>query len=101
MFYARIIMGSSITAGSYMTLTLPVNATSVGALSGITVMARDYGTNWFPLFVAPGDSAVNYLTVYAGNASATYLGGAIITGTVPFTWVQNDEVTYGGIYEAA
>ena len=100
-FWARIIMGSSITGGSALNLTLPATASAVGALANIVVMDRDFGANWYPLFVAPGDSTTSQINVWAMNAASTYVIQAAVTGTVPQTWAQNDEITYGGVYEAA
>jgi hypothetical protein len=59
----------------------------------------DAGTAGYAALIGCPNGALFELACYAANQ--TYLVGAGISATVPFTWTTNDRVSFRANYEAA
>jgi hypothetical protein len=95
--HARIVLGSTSAVGAYPIMSLPVNAVTSGYFTG-TADLQDAGTTNYmgKIYI---DSATG-VWPSVDNASGTYVGYSIVTGTTPMTWTTGDGFIYNFYYEA-
>lgn len=106
-FYISVTFGSTSSMSAAPYFTLPVNASADYVTSGGKVRlfncqlsedgASDYG-GYGLLDGSPGTHTCEFV-VYL--ASGTYLAGAQVNSTVPFTWGTNDRLQITGWYQKA
>ena len=97
--YVEETLGTTSSMGTQPTLNLPVAATRIQAISVSRSRIDDTGGNVFFGTVLP--SSASAVQVFADIASATYVGFANITATVPMTWASTDKFQLAFVYEAA
>ena len=95
---ALFIVGSTTTKGNNLDVSIPVTAQTLNVASSITTCTVGGGnTN---LLFGNLSNTTTY-TLFAINASATYLTRNNITATIPATWATNDVLRLNFTYEAA
>lgn len=98
---AKFTVGSTTTKGTNMIISLPVTAAAnqTNVIATTTGFATSGGVNtnliWGYL------SGTTTVTMFALNASGTYLTRSTISATVPATWATSDDFVYNLVYEAA
>jgi hypothetical protein len=97
--YVEETLGSTSSMGTQPTMTLPVSATRIQAISVSRSRIDDTGTQVFFGTVMPNSASA--VQVYADNASGTYTAFSNITATVPMTWASTDKFQLAFVYEAA
>lgn len=97
----KFVVGSTTTKGSNMVISLPITANG-GTLEmtsippALTVCA---GSTVQLLFGYV--TSTTQFTMFAMNASGTYLTRSNVTSTVPATWATNDSINFAFSYQAA
>jgi hypothetical protein len=97
--YVEETLGSTSSMGTQPSMTLPVAATRIQAISVTRNRIDDTGSNVFWGTVIP--SSASAVQMFADLASGTYVGFANITATVPMTWTTGDKFQIAFVYEAA
>ncbi len=98
---ASIGLGSTSSVTGAMTISNPVNNASADYMFiGQAVLwafggsgALNTGTIW--------ESATGSSTIFASNASTTYLGNTDLSATIPFTWASGNFMRLQFQYKAA
>lgn len=98
-FRARIVFGSTSTAGASAspTLTIPVASAGAGSVWPITGRILDASTSFIYLI---GWQPVSTTVCQLNTIGTNGLQGQINSAT-PFTWTVSDELMLTGTYEAA
>lgn len=97
----RITLGTSGVFSGAGTISLPSGMTGVTETDGFQIVPailRDTGTSVFKGHVQLL-SAGTALTIYADNASGTYLTQAASSSVVPHTWANTDVIAFHGAFE--
>lgn len=98
-----IIFGSTSVISGPVSFSLPVTQSTYAGRAGLTPLglARYFDTS------APAgyegsivNASMTTGLLIAGDASGTYLKGADLSSTVPFTWTTSDEIAVQFSYEA-
>ena len=101
MVTGKITLGStsSITGSVSMNLPITADTACVGSLVG-TVNLSDASVGIYPgVGLIETSGAVTFVSV---AANGTYLGiVAVLSSTVPFTWVSTDAIRINFVYKAA
>jgi hypothetical protein len=97
--YVEETLGSTSSMGSAPTLTLPITAARLQAVSPSRNRIDDTGANVFWGTTVP--ISTTQVVVYADLVSGTYTAFAGITATVPMTWANTDKFAIAFVYEAA
>ena len=97
--YVEETLGSTSSMGSAPTLTLPITASRLQAISPSRNRIDDTGAQVFWGTTVP--ISTTQVVVYADLASGTYVSFAGITATVPHTWASTDKFAIAFVYEAA
>lgn len=97
--YVEETLGSTSSMSTQPTMTLPIAATRIQAISVSRSRIDDTGTNVFFGTVLP--SSASSVQLFADLASGTYAAFANITATVPMTWTTGDKFQLAFVYEAA
>lgn len=96
----QIIFGTTTTIGAPVSLTLPFNIANISAFAVVgNTSFQDSGvSNSLGGAVLTNANTVLFVTY---NTTGTYITEAAITPTVPFTWTNNDRITFSNVYEVA
>jgi hypothetical protein len=94
----QLTFGSTTTITSPAYISVPVNMALYGNISFLGEYL-DSGVAGYAALIGCPNGALFELACYAANQ--TYLVGAGISSTVPFTWTTNDRVSFRATYEAA
>ena len=97
--YVEETLGSTSSMSTQPTMTLPLAATRIQAISLARSRIDDTGTTVFFGTVLP--SSASAVQLFADLASGTYTAFANITSTVPMTWTTTDKIILNYIYEVA
>lgn len=90
----RFTFGTTSAVTGAIALGLPVTAGAASYSSGLMLA----GGGNYPSSVVTGTST---LTIYAQNASGTYLSRTNTSATIPATWTTSDAFNLSATYEAA
>ncbi len=88
-------------AGNPLSLTLPINRSSVWGTGIFNCMFSDTGTAAYPGAINTNSSDASLIIVRPVNTAGTYGSVAEVTSTVPFTWGSTDRIQVSGVYEGA
>ncbi len=97
--YVEETLGSTSSMGSAPTMTLPITAARLQAVSPSRNRIDDTGANVYWGTTVP--ISTTQVVVYADLVSGTYTAFAGITATVPMTWANTDKFAIAFVYEAA
>jgi hypothetical protein len=92
----QFTLGSTTTKGASLTVVLPVNFQSTSQHVNASVRLDCAGTAFIGNVTA---NDANTIQVFAQNAAGTYLARALITATVPATWVTGNGFSFNISYE--
>ena len=98
-FQVQITFGSTTSVSGLIKISLPVTAKNNGNAVTIPALFTDAGLNEYIGFGAINQTD-NVVSLFAEDASATYLKYALTSSTVPFTWGTADVINVSGSYEA-
>ena len=98
-FQVQITFGSTTSVSGLIKISLPVTAKNNGNAVTIPALFTDAGLNEYIGFGAINQTD-NVVSLFADDASATYLKYALTSSTVPFTWGTADVINVSGSYEA-
>ena len=103
-FTARLTFGTAgatFSAVNRPSVTLPVSATAAaGAVDFVTDIAY-YDSSATLRYLGSCDFQAAAMSLFCWNSAGTYLVGAPVINTAPFTWAASDEIHISGTYEAA
>jgi len=103
-FTARLTfgtVGATFSAVNRPSITLPVTATAAsGNIDFVTSIAY-YDSSATLRYLGSCDFQTSAMSLFCWNAAGTYLVGAAVINTAPFTWAASDEIHVSGTYEAA
>jgi hypothetical protein len=97
--YVEETLGSTSSMGSAPTMTLPITAARLQAVSPSRNRIDDTGANVYWGTTVP--ISTTQVVVYADLVSGTYTAFAGITATIPMTWANTDKFAIAFVYEAA
>ena len=100
-FWIRIIFGTTTAITSGVAFGLPIaKSPNMGTPQGEAFFQQVGVLNTAPggTFSNPGS---NNVTLYALNASGTYITTSALSATIPFTWANTHQIGLKGTYEAA
>jgi len=95
------VLGSTSALVSDHSITLPVARRNTDSVGQANILLREIGVNNYlgvPLY-SPADASV--LLIRPATSAASYVGNGFLSGTIPFTWADGDEIICSGSYEAA
>ena len=98
-FQVQITFGSTTSVSGLIKISLPVTAKNNGNAVTIPALFTDAGLNEYIGFGAI-DQTNSVVSLFADDASATYLKYALTSSSVPFTWGTADVINVSGSYEA-
>ena len=98
-FQVQVTFGSTTSVSGLIKISLPVTAKNNGNAVTIPALFTDAGLNEYIGFGAINQTD-NVVSLFAEDASATYLKYALTSSTVPFTWATADVINVSGSYEA-
>ena len=103
-FTARLTfgtVGATFSAVNRPSVTLPVTATAAaGNVDFVTDIAY-YDSSATLRYLGSCDFQTGAMSLFCWNSAGTYLVGAAVINTAPFTWAASDEIHISGTYEAA
>lgn len=103
-FTARLTFGTAgatFSAVNRPSVTLPVTATAAaGNVDFVTDIAY-YDSSATLRYLGSCDFQTGAMSLFCWNSAGTYLVGAAVINTAPFTWAASDEIHISGTYEAA
>jgi hypothetical protein len=97
--YVEETLGSTSSVTGSISMTLPITASRIQAIPIHRARLDDTGTAVYWATSAP--TSASAVAVYGETANSTYVGVAIISSTVPFTWTTTDKFQLAFVYEAA
>lgn len=100
----HITFGTTTSLGTGPTFTLPVASKAYPNVAGSilgNIHMEDTGSSNAIGLVEKGSASTTICNLYVNTASGTYLGVSGISGTLPWTWGNTDQINVTGHYEAA
>lgn len=104
-FSVVITAGTTMTKGTALTIALPVTAAEEGNVVGtVTGFVHDVGAAAYycvPAFTTTTLATATAVSLFAMNATSTYVGYVAVSSTVPFAFGTSDRIICVGWYEAS
>jgi hypothetical protein len=103
-FTARLTFGTAgatFSAVNRPSVTLPVTATAAAGNVDFVTSIAYYDSSATLRYLGSCDFQTAAMSLFCWNSAGTYLVGAAVINTAPFTWAASDEIHISGTYEAA